>query len=195
MSNEFEKFVRQKRDEFDEALPSENVWEHIEQSFPAGKRAKLFSMRDIYKWSAAAAVLFIVLTSVYFLFIRKNSHEGSKTNSSVVTVSPNNNEGMTPDHAAEINAAYRSIGEQKTVLRSSLSRQPELYQQFENDLATLDSVYQSLKKQMEHSPNRDLIVEAMIQNLRLQAELLSRQLMISDQINNNQKKQSHEKEI
>ena len=45
-------------------------------------------------------------------------------------------------------------------------------------------------EQAEKSPNRDLIVEAMIQNLRLQAELLSRQLMISNQINNNNEKKS-----
>lgn len=97
---------------------------------------------------------------------------------------------MTPDHAEEFKAVYRSIGERQIQLKSATANQPALYKQFQEDLRALDSSYQALRKQAEQSPNRDLIVEAMIQNLRLQAELLSRQLMISNQINNNNEKKS-----
>jgi hypothetical protein len=47
---------------------------NIQQSLPLKKEEKHFTIRDIYKWSAAAAIFFIALTSAYFLFIRKASY-------------------------------------------------------------------------------------------------------------------------
>jgi hypothetical protein len=41
-----------------------------------------------------------------------------------------------------------------------------------------------LKRQAAQTPNKDVIIKAMMQNLQLQAELLNRQLMIFNQIKN-----------
>ena len=71
MSTDFEKFIRKNRGDFDDASPSYKLWENIENSLPVKKEAKRFTIRDIYKWSAAAAIFFVTLTSIYFLFIRK----------------------------------------------------------------------------------------------------------------------------
>ncbi|SRR5579871_30095 len=65
--------------------------------------------------------------------------------------------------------------------------EPLLYKQFAGDVYKLDSVYQSLKKQLPKNPNREQLLEAMIQNLQLQMELLNRQLNIIKQINNSKK--------
>lgn len=78
MSDNLEKFMRSNRREFDSESPSGSVWEKIEVTIPKEK-AKRFTLRDIYKWSAAAAIVFIALTSVFFLVIRKNSHDGPRT--------------------------------------------------------------------------------------------------------------------
>ena len=74
MSSDLEKFIRKNRGEFDDADPSNKVWKDIERALPIKKEVKRFTIRDIYKWSAAAAIFFITLTSVYFLFIRKPSN-------------------------------------------------------------------------------------------------------------------------
>jgi hypothetical protein len=65
--------------------------------------------------------------------------------------------------------------------------EPLLYKQFSGDVHKLDSVYQSLKKELPKNPNREQLLEAMIQNLQLQMELLNRQLHIIKQINNSKK--------
>ncbi|HLX92631.1 MAG TPA: hypothetical protein VKR32_13160, partial [Puia sp.] len=65
--------------------------------------------------------------------------------------------------------------------------EPLLYKQFSSDVYKLDTVYQSLKKQLPKNPNREQLLEAMIQNLQLQMELLNRQLNIIKQINNSKK--------
>ena len=56
MSSDLEKFIRKNRGDFDDADPSNKVWKNIEQSLPVKKEAKRFTIRDIYKWSAAAAI-------------------------------------------------------------------------------------------------------------------------------------------
>ena len=75
MSSKLEKFVNRNRSEFDTEHPGADVWSKIEKTLPIKKEAKVFSLKDIYKFSAAAAVVCIVLTSVYFLYIRQQKNE------------------------------------------------------------------------------------------------------------------------
>jgi phage shock protein A len=67
-------------------------------------------------------------------------------------------------------------------LRQIEKDQPELYRQFVSDITQLDSSYNSLKKELPANPNREQLLEAMIQNLQLQTELLNQQLRIIKQI-------------
>jgi hypothetical protein len=191
MSSQFEKFIRNNRKEFDTESPSASVWEKIEGHVPA-KHGKKYSARQIYAWSAAASVIFIALTCIYFLVIRQHSH-GTQSDP-VVKVSPGENKN---DYNSQFDATYRWIGEKQSELKQATANQPQLYQQFIKDQSALVNTYQELLKQAAHSPNRDLINEAMAQNLQLQFELLERQINISKQItnDNDNKKQSHEKNI
>ena len=70
--------------------------------------------------------------------------------------------------------------------------EPLLYNQFAADVHNLDSVYQSLQKQLPKNPNREQLLEAMLQNLQLQMGLLNHQLDIIKQINHS-KKTAYEK--
>jgi len=56
----------------------------------------------------------------------------------------------------------------------------------------LDSSYNSLKNQLNATPNREMLLEAMIQNLQLQLNVLNQQLNIINQIKES-KKYNHEK--
>ena len=61
--------------------------------------------------------------------------------------------------------------------------EPLLYKQFASDVSKLDSVYHSLQNQLPKNPNREQLLEAMLQNLQLQMGLLNHQLDIIKQIN------------
>jgi hypothetical protein len=65
--------------------------------------------------------------------------------------------------------------------------EPLLYRQFASDVSRLDSVYHSLQHELPKNPNREQILEAMLQNLQLQMELLNHQLDIIKQINHSKK--------
>jgi hypothetical protein len=61
--------------------------------------------------------------------------------------------------------------------------EPLLYRQFASDVSKLDSVYHNLQSQLPKNPNREQLLEAMLQNLQLQMGLLNHQLDIIKQIN------------
>jgi len=65
--------------------------------------------------------------------------------------------------------------------------EPLLYKQFSSDVYKLDSVYHDLRGQLTNNPNREQLLEAMLQNLQLQMELLNHQLEIVRQINHTKK--------
>ena len=70
--------------------------------------------------------------------------------------------------------------------------EPLLYRQFSMDVGKLDSSYHKLQQQLPKNPNREQILEAMLQNLQLQMGLLNHQLDIIKQINHS-KKSAYEK--
>jgi len=69
-------------------------------------------------------------------------------------------------------------------IRKIKKDEPLLYQQFAGDFNKLDSTFHTLKKQLPVNPNREQILEAMIQNLQYQEALLNQQLNIIKKINN-----------
>jgi len=184
MSSDLEKFIRKNRGDFDDAGPSGKVWKNIERSLPVKKDGKHFTIRDIYKWSAAAAIFFIALTSVYFLFIKKPAGNDPGKNSTVKTGTQENPSrldnfnSISIEYAAEFKQAEQAVEDRQKELRTAIANDPGLYHKFQQDLNILDSSYRLLREQASHSVNGDVIIKAMIQNLQLQSELLSRQLMI-----------------
>ncbi len=192
MSSNLEKFINRHRSDFDTEHPTEDVWKKIEATIPVKKEANRFSIRDIYKWTAAAAILCIVLTSVYFLYIRQQRKEITRTEQQ--NNRPDHLSGIDPEYTAEVKQAFLAIQTRQEELKDATTGRPELYKQFSDDLRVLDSSYRMLQTQAAQSPNRDVIMKAMIQNLQLQAELLYRQLMITNEIKNN-KTQKNEKII
>src|ERR1043165_7398150 len=109
MSNDREKFINKNRNDFDDAKPSGDVWSNIERSLPVKKQAKRFTITDIYKWSAAAAIFFITLTSIYFLSIRKYSHEDPPAVKNVIEKSGVDNMISSMQYAAEFKAANDAV--------------------------------------------------------------------------------------
>lgn len=197
MSRKLKDFIDENRRAFDDDLPSSSAWQQIESSIGTDKPVKRFAARGIYKWSAAAAVFFILAASIYFVVTRKDD----KNNDTVKILTPAvNNAGnadiskIAPEYAAEAKKIYQSIEERQQQLKLIAKEQPELYSQFAQDLAALDSSYRVLKLQAIQTPGHELLIKAMLQNLQLQAELLGKQLLIIHEFNNNNKTDDNEKD-
>jgi len=222
MSNRLEDFVNNNREDFDKFEPGPVVWHNIQQELkkPATREGIVISMK-VLRWSAAAAVLLMLAGGAYYLLSRQKGSaeivkntEQPKTNNLPV-VMPHDSVREVPgtlqhtandkaddaaiaktDNKAEYNEElyhYTRLVEMKQdEIRKIKKDEPLLYKQFAADFSKLDSSFHSLKKQLPVNPNREQILEAMIQNLQYQESLLNQQLHIIKKINNT-KKEAYEK--
>src|SRR5260221_39260 len=94
------------------------------------------------------------------------------------------------DTAEPANRSWEEIRHKE--LKAIERDEPLLYKQFALDVNKLDSVYHSLQEHLPKNPTREQLLEAMLQNLQLQMELLNHQLEIIKQINHS-KKSEYEK--
>ena len=185
MSNKLKNFIWDNRAAFDNETPSEKVWENIEASFSVKKKKK-FILTPLYKWSIRAAAVLLLSTGVYLLV---NKNKNTVTEFAAVTPAPDT---ITIIDAPEVNQFAQLIALKQEELKSLAKDQPVLYQRFAKDINQLDSSYNILRKQLGATPNREVLLEAMIQNLQLQLNVLNQQLNIIHQIKQT-KKYSHEK--
>lgn len=186
MSNKLKNFISDNRKAFDDEMPSHKVWDNIEASL-TGKQKKKSMLTPLYKWSIAAAAVLLIAVSVYFM---TNKKQDGKTEI-VKTTEPDINK-IAPDAAPEMMHITKMIDAKQEELKVLAKDQPELYLQFTTAINQLDSSYNSLKNQLSATPNKEMLLEAMIQNLQLQLDVLNQQLNIINQIKES-KKYSHEK--
>lgn len=180
MSSGLENFIRDHRDEFDENEPDPQLWKKVEQQLNAPDVDKKIYRLAIMRWAAVAAVTVLVTLAVFY-FTGKPADNGIARNGSrqetndIITA-------INPAHAKEVYHFTQLIELKQTELKKIEKDQPGLYKEFIGDITTLDSSYNALKKELPQNPNREQLLEAMIENLRLQTDLLNHQLLIIKKI-------------
>lgn len=179
MSSRLEQFMREHRDEFDSEAPAPQVWSKLEQELaPTKNKGKVFSM-TVLRWSAAAAILVLAGLGVLHLFStggKVDPPQVAKTEGDVLL------KDINPTYAKEVYHFTQLIELKQNELKTIEKDNPDLYKQFLGDITRLDSSYNVLKSELPTNANREQLLQAMIQNLRLQTELLNQQLQIIQQI-------------
>ena len=189
MNDPIKQFIDQHRDAFDEEQPSPAVLESLRKNFP-GSAPERSSTKLVWQIAIAASLLVGVLLTVRMVW-------PGKTNEVYPPVAKQNSgydkgmETLDPLFGKQFIRYQEMIGLQQQELQMLEKESPALYRQFVNDMNELDSSYQALKLHLPANPNRELLMEAMLQNLRLQSELLGRQLLIIQEFK--QKNTQHEK--
>ena len=190
MSNKLEKFIHDNREEFDSEEPRPQLWRNLKSELENEKKDDRVFHLSFLRWTAAAAVVIMMVGMFYYI----NRQQSKETFAGTTTTTQ-------PDDAlAQIDPAYAKqvyhftqlIELKQNELKQIEKEQPELYGQFVKDIRKLDSSYQSLRAQLPANPDPEVLLEAMIQNLRLQADLLNQQLTIIKEIKQS-KKDGHEK--
>jgi hypothetical protein len=231
MSNRLEQYVRDHREEFDGEEPDNKIWEAIRKDMglaedPNKKKPALVVRLSRATWAVAAAVVLLIVGTVWFLNTRqtpgnptvaggpKATQPATRPNPAPTTSqnpalnpdSSHNNEnladnsGKDADVKSELDESqneemyhYAKLVEIKEKELKTIEKdEPLLYKQFSMDVNKLDSAYHSLQNKLSKNPNREQILEAMLQNLQLQMGLLNHQLDIIKQINHS-KKTAYEK--
>ena len=191
MSRKLEKFIGDHRNEFDDAVPSSKVWENVAKEFEEKKQQKAVLL-PLYKWSIAAALLITAGITIFLVLNNKKTGTGPVETAGIDTINPINTN--PPEYVPEVNQFAKMVVLKQEELKALAPEQPELYRKFTTDINQLDSSYKSLKSQLSTTPNRELLIEAMIQNLQLQLNVLNQQLNIINQIKQSKtKSNSNEK--
>ncbi len=194
MSNRLEQFIQDNRDEFDSEEPRPQLWKNLRTELETGSRKNdsVFHL-SFLRWTAAAAVVVMVLGMFYYMDRRKADNNFAGTTNPSEVKEDKYLKGLDPAYAKEVYHFTQLIELKQNELKQIEREHPELYSQFVEDVHRLDSSYQVLRAELPANPNPEMLLEAMIQNLRLQADLLNEQLTIIKQIKKT-KKDSHEKD-
>lgn len=212
-----ERFVRDNREDFDDKEPPVDLWRKIEaglnkessdstgiepsseldNSALNGSRPLNGSpFQQIYTntarsggrqigwpnldWRVAASIAVLLLAGSFFYM---NQRYGVTHQPEVVAASPS--------YAKEVVQYTQLIDEKRAELKQMTEDNPELYKEFSTDLNRLEASYKSLKADLPRNPNQEMLIQAMIQNLQLQINLLNEQLRVIQRI----KQQTHENPV
>jgi hypothetical protein len=204
MGNRLEQFINDNRDQFDSDEPGEQVWKKLEQQLAAEKnqitnynnqnakpktqKSKQANVFMILRWSAAAAILILAGVGVYSL-LNKPVITGpivEKRQPPAVDPLPPAGDAIlkdiNPTYAQEVYHFTQLIELKQNELKEIEKENPYLYKKFVSDINKLDSSYNALKRELPANPNREQLLQAMIENLRLQTGILNQQLNIINQI-------------
>lgn len=166
MSNKLEGFVKDNKKEFEVKGPSDQLWDKIAAELDKKQQKKTIKM---YQWMSIAAMLVISL-GAYLSY-------NYQTKSTIDVADVSQTLGKKEVHLASL------IEEKKDSLQIYAHDNPELYNKFKADVDKLNKDYEALKKQLQTSPNSQIVVRAMIKNLDIQLQVLNQQLMIINQVN------------
>ncbi len=216
MQNEFEKFVRVNRDAFDDEEPSNRVWKNIEKQFGVQEGKKIPVYKMFYaRVASVAAVLLLALCVVYVstknttTVIAKVNTADSPAVKAPIQAPPLNNDaplaGNEPAKDSATNAIaqntpggedeykqeifyYTKLTEIKfNQLKRIEKDDPVLYRNFAGEIQKLDSTYHGLQRMLTGNADNETVLNAMVANLKMQTEILTKQLYIIHKIKQSKK--------
>jgi len=177
--DKLEKFVGEHRQEFDTEEPRAQVWDQIKSQLNGPKVIPM----DRYSWVWKAAAVFLFGLSSYLLIekqITSNNQEVAQT------------EEVQKFALSEIEMHYTSIIEQKKVEVLKLGAgHPQMVQDFQNDVGSLDSHYAELLVEFTET-NNQRVLDAMINNLKLRIDILNYQISIIESMKDHATHKHHE---
>lgn len=218
MKNELEKFIQANREAFDDEEPSTKVWQHIEKQVDTGKGRTIAITRSLLTRVLSVAAVLLVVTAGAWLLFKNNTGSSTGDNVVAVkqkqdttlqtAATPTVKQTATDtalaaqtikdnSTASEDNTAYNEelyyyakLTELKFKQLKSIEKdEPVLYHNFYSEIKKLDSTYHNLQTLLASNADKEAVLSAMLTNLKIQSEVLNKQLTIIKTIKQSKKKQ------
>ena len=182
------------------------------------KKEKVFFMKSWAKIAAAVVIILTTATILYTLnkgekvtpqpviagndatYHLDSSAQENSPSLAVNSDTPTRNPGISDSkkeikersapavNEEELYHYARLIEIKQEEMQALKKSEPELYKEFSKDIEMLETSYDALKAQLKTGINSEKLLEAMIGNLKMQTDLLNKQLEILKQVhhkNNN----------
>jgi len=167
-----EKFILDKREEFNQDKPSSRVWDQIEANLEQENQDKKLIRLRWYSQAWKAAAVFLLMISAFLLWDRYNLSEDMAARQPA----------KTEINFQEVEVYYTSMIDQKRDLVETFQiNESGIKESFKSDLKHLDSLYNDLGNELKETGNQK-VTDAMINNLKLRIHILDEQLTILEQL-------------
>ncbi|MCX2745740.1 hypothetical protein OO013_17795 [Mangrovivirga sp. M17] len=185
--DKLKEYFNSHRHEFDDLEPSEKMWANIESEIQNNQ-----TDRSSFNWWKAAAVLFMVCTVglVTFMFLRDNQAKPQITVSTYDI--PEQMNGVSFDQVSTETYYFQLISERQKEIEQ-MDVPESISKAYDNELESLLNDYAKLKKDLEANPGNEMLIQALVNNLKLQIDLLNEQLLILENYKNyeNENNENH----
>lgn len=178
MNNRLERFVEENREAFDALEPRSDLWLDISLKLLEKEEVSrpIWFRQTFWRYAAAVVILLSVGLGIYQLgrYTERMESTAAFAQAPLEEVAP---------ELVQVEAYYTSLlGEQRQQLSAAELNDPGLEGDFSRDLAALDSSYARLKRDLYKGTNKEQIVNAMIRNLQMRAEIMKHQIETLNQI-------------
>ena len=212
MKDKLKRFVRDNREAFDGVEPSDELWNKISERLPepifhkestpiqelatnqvihkdfqnGGQLSKISTVFSVLRnWKVAAAII-LGLGLSFMVYQLDHKYQLTEQPEIVMT---------SPALAKQVSQYTQLVDDKRVELQNLTKSDPELYKQFAKELDQLELSYQNLKADLPENPNQETLIEAMIQNLQLQIDILNQQLQIIQKIKQSKNNEKHTQNI
>lgn len=175
--DEFEKYIKEHRDELDRYSPGIRTWKMIKSGL-AKRHRPLF-----YVISSAAVIIVLLGISALIKPVLFRIQHGERYESLV-----QNDPQIRETELYYINLVNDLVSEAKPML----SEHPDLEKELSLDLSQLDSICGEIKKDLKDNISNQEVIEALINNYRIKIQILNDMLkVLKNEEDGNTKRKNH----
>jgi hypothetical protein len=180
--DKLEEHIRRNRKDFDKHHPSSDNWKKIELTLRK-------SRNPLFKWYSIAAMVLAIsgIASIIYFSVNSELPRNSERTRETLLFKGNPELKETQLYYDNlVNSLYKKA-------TPMLMGEPELARELKNDISQIDSIYADIKNDLRDNIANQDVIEALIQNYRIKIRLLEEMLILLNQNENDQNKNtSHE---
>ncbi|QCK16023.1 hypothetical protein [Mangrovivirga cuniculi] len=178
--DKLKEYFNNHRQEFDDLEPSKDLWSGIESELKGEVSDKSESR---FNWWKAAAVIFMVCTIglITVMFVRNNEAQPQLTVESYNI--PDQNKEISFDPVSTETYYFQLISERKKEI-DQMDAPKSVSEAYDQEIESLLKNYRKLKADLEANPGNEMLIQALVKNLKLQIDLLNEQLLILENYKN-----------
>ncbi|MGB0522083.1 MAG: hypothetical protein ACPGJS_03945 [Flammeovirgaceae bacterium] len=194
---QLEGFLEDNKGNLDHLEPSKNIWANISAQLDEEQEAntvsdtkvvsfkkepKMVPLRVVWQIAASFVLIIVSIFAIQYYTGQPTGNELAKQDQQL-HLTPEQLSEIAPELAEAESYYTRVIHDKLNQLRNyKLDDAGVDIQTFEAEIKHLDSVYIELKSDLIESQRNEQVMGAMVENLQLRIEILNRQLLILEQI-------------